>query len=109
MLQHTCRFSGALGSGLLQPEPGFGRLMMLWSAIQLTEFQLCLTVASTGSLAQHLEADTAITLAVAFLAEQPTKSALSLDNAFKRRLFEQLAGDPLDASGLSQVLVVQQP
>jgi len=74
---------------------------MLTLTIELTQFQLGLTITGSSSLAQQLETDTAVTLAVAIMAEQPSQATLRFDYAFECRLLQHPTGDAFDTLGLS--------
>lgn len=88
---------------------GKRRLALLGLAIETTQLQLGLAIASAGSLAQQLQADTPITLAIAVMTEQTPKAALRHDHAIQCRLFEQAPSQAFDASGMAQRPIVEQP
>jgi len=78
-----------------------GKLAVLAAAIQLAKLELGLTVAGTCRLAQQLETDTAIALAVTVVTQQPTQPTLCFNHTFERRLLEHSTGDTFDTFGLS--------
>ena len=86
-----------LRRGLLQPEPCLRRLGVIRFTAQAAELQLRLAITCPGRLAQQLESDATVALAVAPAAQQAAKAALRFDHTLARRLLEEASGNPLDA------------
>lgn len=107
--QNPCRLMRTLRRGLLQPKPCLRRLGVIRFTAQAAELQLRLAIACPGRLAQQLESDATVALAVALAAQQAAKAALRFDHTLARRLLEEASGNPLDALVPAQVLAVQQP
>ena len=90
-----------LRRGLLQPEPCLRRLGVIRFTAQAAEAAPGYHL--PGRLAQQLESDATVALAVALAAQQAAKAALRFDHTLARRLLEA-SGNPLDAL-VRQVLV----
>ena len=105
--KQQARLVAALRRSLFQPVPRLARFAVLRLAVELPQLQLSLAVPGSGSLAQQLEADATVTLAVTVVTEQTPEATLRFDHALQRRLLEHLPGDPLDAAGLPEALIVE--
>ena len=73
-----------LRRGLLQPEPCLRRLGVIRFTAQAAELQLRLAITCPGRLAQQLESDATVALAVALAAQQAAKAALRFDHTLAR-------------------------
>ena len=96
---------GVLIAGLV----GVYALSVLGLTVQPAKLQLRLAVSGASRLTQQLQADPAVTLAIALATQQATKATLCFDHTFARRLFEQPTGNPLDPLLAAQPLAVEQP
>ncbi len=108
-LKEAQGFLGPLSRSLLEPLPCFGGLSVLGLTVQPAKLQLRLAVSGASRLTQQLQADPAVTLAIALATQQATKATLCFDHTFARRLFEQPTGNPLDPLLAAQPLAVEQP